>query len=251
MRPARRIYGLARSAVIYHGLPFRRRRLDRLYSRFVMAGSLCFDVGAHVGNRVASWRRLGARVVAVEPQRDCARVLGWMFASDPDVCVLRCAIGATPGTARLLVDPVNPTLTTVSDRWVQTLASSPRFKHLGLRFEPEDEVQLRTLDELIDEFGDPAFIKIDVEGSEEQALRGLSRAAQAMSFEYMPETKDSTIECIQRLEVLGRYEFNRSTGETHELAEPSWLDADGIGEFIDALPANADSGDIYARLLGR
>ena len=41
--------------------------MDRLYRQFVRSGDLVFDVGAHVGDRVASFRRLGARVVAVEP----------------------------------------------------------------------------------------------------------------------------------------------------------------------------------------
>jgi len=31
-------------------------------------GDRVFDIGAHVGDRVASFRRLGARIVAVEPQ---------------------------------------------------------------------------------------------------------------------------------------------------------------------------------------
>jgi hypothetical protein len=41
--------------------------MDRLYSRFVRPGDLVFDIGAHVGDRVASFRRLGAHVVAAEP----------------------------------------------------------------------------------------------------------------------------------------------------------------------------------------
>ncbi len=42
--------------------------MDRLYRQFVRPGDLVFDVGAHVGDRVASFQRIGARVVAVEPQ---------------------------------------------------------------------------------------------------------------------------------------------------------------------------------------
>ena len=45
----------------------RGRRLDEFYRPFVPAGGLCFDIGAHVGNRSRSWSRW-ARVVAVEPQ---------------------------------------------------------------------------------------------------------------------------------------------------------------------------------------
>ena len=48
--------------------PSLRGVMDTLYRRFLRPGDLAFDVGAHVGDRVASFRRLGARVVAVEPQ---------------------------------------------------------------------------------------------------------------------------------------------------------------------------------------
>ena len=42
--------------------------MDALYARFLRAGDLAFDIGAHVGDRISSFRRLGARVVALEPQ---------------------------------------------------------------------------------------------------------------------------------------------------------------------------------------
>ena len=63
--------------------PPARPAMDRLHGNFVSSGDLVFDVGAHVGDRVASFRRLGARVVAVEPQRAMVRVLGLLYGSDP------------------------------------------------------------------------------------------------------------------------------------------------------------------------
>ena len=56
--------GIVRSLRIYYGHRARSAAMDRLYSRFVQRGDLVFDVGAHVGDRIASFRRLGARVVA-------------------------------------------------------------------------------------------------------------------------------------------------------------------------------------------
>ena len=53
-------YGIARSLWIYYRGPLRRRRMDRLYRRFVRPGELVFDIGSHVGDRIASFRRLGA-----------------------------------------------------------------------------------------------------------------------------------------------------------------------------------------------
>jgi hypothetical protein len=60
--------GLLRSVLMYHGIPFRRRRLSQFYARFIRPGDLCFDIGAHVGSRLGAWLPLGARIVAVEPQ---------------------------------------------------------------------------------------------------------------------------------------------------------------------------------------
>ena len=85
MTATARAFGVARSLAMYYGIPFRARRLRRFYSEFVHAGALCFDVGAHVGNRVGCWRRLGARVVAIEPQPDFVRILRWLYGDDNGV----------------------------------------------------------------------------------------------------------------------------------------------------------------------
>ena len=67
--------GIVRSLCIYYGDRSRAVAMDRLYGRFVQPGDLVFDIGAHVGDRVASLRRLGARVVAAEPQPAPVKVL--------------------------------------------------------------------------------------------------------------------------------------------------------------------------------
>ena len=103
MTATARAFGVARSLAMYYGIPFRARRLRRFYSEFVHAGDLCFDVGAHVGNRVRCWRRLGARVVAIEPQADFVRVLRWLYGNDAQVEIVPLAVGRAAGSAELLV----------------------------------------------------------------------------------------------------------------------------------------------------
>ena len=71
--------------------------MDRFYAGFVRPGDLCFDIGAHVGSRTLSWSRLGATVVALEPQPDFVRLLRWMFARNPRVTVRGEAVAARAG----------------------------------------------------------------------------------------------------------------------------------------------------------
>jgi len=244
MRPGR-IAGIARSLAIYYGIPLRARRLSRLYAPFVARGALCFDIGAHAGNRVRCWRSLGASVVAIEPQPDFVRILERLFGNDPAVSIVPAAVGREEGSAELLVSERTPTVTTLSRDWIERIGATPSFR--GVEWEKGPTVPVTTLDALIARFGVPAFVKIDVEGLELAVLEGLSRPVRALSFEYLPAARDIALGCIDRLGVLGRYSFNWSVGETHRLAEPAWLDAGAMRERLVALPDDARSGDVYAR----
>jgi FkbM family methyltransferase len=239
-----RAAGFARSLALYHGIPFRARRLARLYAPFLAPGALAFDVGAHAGNRVRAFRRLGARVVAVEPQPDFVRLLQALHGRDPQVVVVAAAVGAAPGEAQLLVSERTPTVTTLSSAWARRVAADPSFR--GVSWSPGERVPVTTLDALVAAHGRPDFLKLDVEGSEAAALAGLSIPVAALSFEYVAAAREVALACVDRLGALGRYEFNWSAGERQRLASPRWLEAEAIRAVLRGLPAG--SGDVYARL---
>src|SRR5258708_37027048 len=100
--------GLLRSLRIYYGDRSRAAAMDRLYGGFVRRGDLVFDIGAHVGDRVASFRRLGARVVAVEPQPAMLWMLKLLYGRRADVAIEAAAVCRGGGSARRMVHADNP-----------------------------------------------------------------------------------------------------------------------------------------------
>jgi FkbM family methyltransferase len=220
--------------------------MDRLYSDFMRQGDLVLDIGSHVGDRIASFRRLGCRVVAVEPQPRLIRILRCFYGRDPDVAIEPVAIAATPGNIDLFVNLDNASLTTASSDFVVAASAAPGWRDerwLGRLITPAI-----TLDQLIERHGEPIFAKIDIEGFEAEALAGLSRPLQAFSFEFTTILREVAIDCLTRCQALGAYEYNAALGESQRLAFTRWVDAETIERWIEALPDSANSGDIYARL---
>jgi FkbM family methyltransferase len=242
-----RMAGVARSLALYYGIPFRARRLARLYAPYVASGGLAFDVGAHAGNRVRAFRRLGARVVAVEPQPDFVRLLEALYGRDQFVTIVPAAVGRAIGAATLLASERTPTVTTLSADWATRVGADASFR--GVRWTPGARVPVTTLDALIAAHGRPDFVKLDVEGYEAEALAGLATPVAALSFEYLAAARDIALDCVDRLGALGTYAYNWSAGERQRLAERAWLEPDAMRARLRALPAGVGSGDVYARLL--
>ncbi len=242
----RRAYGLARSTVIYRANPLKARRARAFYRQFIAPGDLCFDVGAHLGDRTANFLKLKARVVAVEPQPMLLSVLKRRFGGDPRVTLVAAALGALPGRAELAIDPMNPTVATLSPEFVAQAGASRGFRRV--RWSERIAVEIVTLDALIKAHGVPNFCKIDVEGCEHVVLDGLSRPLPALSIEYLPAAPDPALMAIARLNRLGSYRFNRSPGESMRLALPRWLGAAEMTAELRQLAPAESAGDVYALL---
>ena len=238
--------GLARSLLMYYAIPGRAHAWRRFYRAFITGGDLCFDVGAHVGNRTAAMLAIGARVVAVEPQPLMAATLRRLFGRHPEFHLVKKAVGEDIGKTKMLVSTRTPTVSTLSSKWIDQVVQAKSFTRI--QWDERIQVDLTTLDALVAEFGTPAFCKIDIEGYELEALGGLSRPLPAVSFEYLPPAKGKASACVDRLMELGPYRFNAIRGEYPRFALSDWVAAPAIHDWLNGRDLDDRAGEVYARI---
>lgn len=238
---------LRRSIEVYYGDPARDAAMDALHRRYLKAGELAFDIGAHIGDRIGSFRRIGAKVVALEPQPDCAEAIRIIYGAGPGLTLIEQACGASAGRIPMRINSENPTVSTLSDAFVAAARDAEGWREQV--WDRQIEVRVTTLDRLIANHGTPAFCKIDVEGHELAVLEGLTRPLPALSFEFTTIQRDIAKACIERLRSLGRYRFDLSLGESHQLSFGAPVSAAEMIARIDALPHAANSGDVYATFM--
>ncbi|MEO7657690.1 MAG: FkbM family methyltransferase [Sphingomicrobium sp.] len=160
--------------------------LIELARRSVSPGMIVWDIGANCGTFAFSCD-LAAQVVAVEADPFLVTLLRRSAAgARVPVSVLEAAVSDTVGTAEFSVAArgrASNHLTVVAG-YSQSGGERSRV-----------EVRTVTLDSMIDEWGRPDFIKMDIEGAEQMALKGaerlLSEVRPAIYLEVSDETQAS------------------------------------------------------------
>ena len=221
------------------------RKYVAFYSQFIQAGDLVFDIGAHKGHRTGIFLALGAKVVAVEPQKDCYKYLQFKYGKR--IQTENCGIGGMEGTLEMFINNAS-SLSTFSKEWVVE-AQSGRFSET--KWIDRKWIEIKTLDLLIQKYGIPKFCKIDVETYEYEVLKGLSSNIEFISFEFMlPESVGILKNCINYiLQLNPDAEFNYCIGDNIKLELDYWMGSDRMDDFLNEIIFNTPSwGDIYIKM---
>lgn len=209
--------------------------------KYMMPGDVYFDLGAHKGDKADLFISKGAKAILVEPQPELVIILNQKYINNKNVEIVPMGVGENFNILEMSINSSDPVLSTFSEEW-----KLGRFQNSN--WDKRVEIQITTIDSLIKKYGNPRYIKIDIEGYEFEALKGLSSKSGVISFEFTAEYVNNAVKCIKYLDILGYKSFNISIAESQNFALENFV---SIEELIKILISNSTEhkllwGDIYA-----
>jgi len=226
------------------------KRLD--LSEFIRFGSMVFDIGAFEGFKTLEYLKLGASVVCFEPNRESARVLQDKFKDNPHVRIEKCGLSDHEGVLLFY-----PSTVRAQSTFSQSLKEAPWFSREQWSPAPY-EVEITTIEKMVENYGLPGLVKIDVEGVEASVVRGMGCARpRYLSFEFYPGFPAAYRECIDILGAFGYAKYNYiingivQNQESDEFRFDSWVDRELLLSALSEEPRRPgmDWGDVYATLV--
>jgi FkbM family methyltransferase len=160
---------------------------------------LIFDIGANQGNFSNKYIKK-CKIIAVEANPILSNKIKERF-SNNDIEIEQCAISNKNSEIDFYICP-DDQMSSCNKNWLTTL----RYKNAGIK--EIIKIKSITIDHLIQKYGNPFHMKIDVEGYEFEAVSGLSQKSGSIQFEYIKENfKDLTAPTILKLNELGYSKF--------------------------------------------
>jgi hypothetical protein len=103
------------------------------------------------------------------------------------------------------------------------------------------------IDDLINKFGTPEYIKVDVEAAEDIVLKSLNTKVKVVAFEWAAEMRDVTYRTIEHLCSIGFERFHLQFDDEYTYFPQTYeYNSDSIVELLKSTQDRCQWGMIFA-----
>jgi FkbM family methyltransferase len=197
---------------------------------------IIYDIGANIGNFAEKCfiNYPNACIIMVEPNDDLAETLKKKF-KDKNVYILNDVVSNINDFEIDFFISYENTISTVSKDWMNNSRFSDR--NYWTKVIKKKTI---TIDSMIDKFNPPDLIKIDTEGHELYAIKGLTSKQKKICFEWAEEQYENIIQTFNHLENLGYRDFGFIYGDDYLLEPEYWTNKKECIKTMDMIPYRKD-----------
>jgi FkbM family methyltransferase len=204
---------------------------------------LLFDIGANRGDAVVAGLELSFdKIIALEPAPKMFMMLHNNFKNNPEVVPLKYAVSDSNNEKIEFYECVEDGLSSINIDWLT--ADNALYKGKEYR---TIYATTCTIDSLVEKYGLPDLVKIDVEGAETQVFNGMTCKPKKLCFEWSLFTLDQHIEQLKRLRDVNGYTEFALQYITNHLEEPlfyrSLNDYELLPAWIENTKAEWEGGE--------
>lgn len=207
-----------------------------------MPDSLIFDIGANVGNWAIANLEKATQIISVEASPKTFQKLSENCKQYSKITCLNYAVCNSNEPEIVFYDAAFDTISTLNKDWLTSDAS--RFVNT-----PYNVIKCKpiSLDKLIETYGLPDLIKIDVEGAEDIVLQSLSKKCKMICFEWASEMNKVIYNCLDQLLKLGFTKFCIQTGDDYKYRpdRSQFVETIDICKYLSTTVPKVDWGMIW------
>ena len=202
-----------------------------------------FDIGANVGKWSLANISSCDKIIVVEASPTTFSNLLSNISKNPKFICLNYAVCNSDKELINFYNCSADTLSTINKDWLDS-EKSRFYKQYNYNVITCKTI---TIDKLIQIYGIPELIKIDVEGGEFECLSSLTQKVNNICFEWASETNDITFKCIDYLETLGYTEFALQFQDNYTYRPQFYSDINFIKEHLNKTTPKNEWGMIWAK----
>lgn len=208
---------------------------------------LYFDIGANSGSWTSSNINSVDKIIAVEASPSTFILLKNNHYNNSKVTCLNYAVCKSKEEKydEEFVDFHESTshfLSTLNKDWIDSPNS--RFNN---HQKETIKVKRISLDNLINQYGTPDLLKIDVEGGEYHVISSLTTKVPLLCFEWASETNEITYKCLEHLLALGFKDFYVQDCDTYTFRPSQFYGIDMVKNNLMNSTPKVDWGMIWCK----
>jgi len=202
-----------------------------------------FDIGSNIGKWSLANIDNCDKIIVVEASPNTFNKLTENLNNNPKIICLNYAVCNSTEEYITFYESSVDTLSTINKDWLDSENSRfcNQYKYNIIK------CKTTKIDTLIQEYGVPELIKIDVEGGEYECISSLTQKINNLCFEWASETNEITFKCLDYLVSLGYTEFSIQFEDNYTYRPELYRSIDIVKDHLSKTTPKKEWGMIWAK----